>query len=272
MPASVSGTARPLEPPAPASSDPGMAPVPPYLLVCLQPVFSSTQDNGKVRLLVIEDEKRLAAALKRGLETEGFAVDVALDGLQGDWLASENAYDAIVMDIMLPGMNGYQLCARLREQENWSPILMLTAKDGEYDEAEALDTGADDFLRKPFSFVVLVARLRALLRRGAVQRPAVLRCGDLSIDPATRRCARGTVAIDLTARELAVLEYLMRRSGEVVTKSQILEHVWDFGFDGDPNVVEVHISALRRKIDKPFGTRTIETLRGSGYRLAEERA
>ena len=223
-----------------------------------------------MRLLVVEDEKRLAGALKRGLENEGFAVDIALDGPQGEWLAGENRYDAIVMDIMLPGLNGYQLCARLRERGNWSPILMLTAKDGEYDEAEALDTGADDFLSKPFSFVVLVARLRALLRRGAAQRPAVLRCGDLSVDPASRRCLRGAVEIDLTAREFAVLEYLMRRAGEVVTKSDILDHVWDFGFDGDPNVVEVHMSALRRKIDRPFGTQTVETLRGSGYRLVDE--
>lgn len=221
-----------------------------------------------MRLLVVEDEKRLAAALKRGLENEGFAVDVALDGTQGEWMASEVAYDAIVMDIMLPGLNGYQLCARLRERGNWAPILMLTAKDGEYDEAEALDTGADDYISKPFSFVVLVARLRALLRRGALERPVVLTCGDLTLDPASRRCSRRDRQIDLTAREFAVLEYLMRRAGQVVTKSELLEHVWDFGFDGDVNVVEVHLSALRRKIDKPFGTESIETLRGSGYRLA----
>ena len=221
---------------------------------------------------MVEDEKRLAAALKRGLENEGFAVDVALDGTQGEWLASENSYDAIVMDIMLPGLNGYQLCARLRERDNWAPILMLTAKDGEYDEAEALDTGADDYLSKPFSFVVLVAHIRALLRRGAVARPAVLRCGDLSLDPSTRRCLRAGTDIDLTAREFAVLEYLMRRAGQVVTKTDILEHVWDFGFDGDANVVEVHLSALRRKIDKPFGTDSIETLRGSGYRLVTDGA
>lgn len=217
---------------------------------------------------MVEDETRLARVLQRGLEMEGFAVDVAADGTQGAWLAGENSYDAIVMDIMLPGLNGYQLCAQLREGGNWSPILMLTAKDGEYDEAEALDTGADDYLSKPFSFVVLVARLRALIRRGRVARPAVLRCGDLSVDPATRRCTRGGTEIDLTAREFAVLEYLIRRAGEVVTKSEILDHVWDFGFDGDANVVEVHMSALRRKIDKPFKTHTIDTLRGSGYRLA----
>lgn len=217
---------------------------------------------------MVEDEKRLAAALKRGLEQEGFAVDVALDGTHGDWMASENSYDAILLDIMLPGVNGYQLCARLRERGDWAPILMLTAKDGEYDEAEALDTGADDYLSKPFSFVVLVARLRALLRRGAAARPVVLRCGELTLDPATRRCARGGTPIELTAREFAVLEYLMRRAGQVVTKTEIIDHVWDFGFDGDANVVEVHLSALRRKVDKPFGAASIETLRGSGYRMA----
>lgn len=220
-----------------------------------------------VRLLVIEDEKRLAAALKGGLEKEGFAVDVALDGEQGDWLAAVNQYDVIVMDIMLPKVNGFQLCARLRERGDWSPILMLTAKDGEYDEAEALDTGADDYLNKPFSYVVLLARIRALLRRGRVRRPAVLTCGDLSLDPAARKCRRAGLDIDLTGREFAVLEYLMRHPGEVVTKLDILDHVWDFDFDGDPNVVEVHMSALRRKIDKPFGSVTIETLRGAGYRL-----
>lgn len=220
-----------------------------------------------VRILVIEDEKRLAIALKGGLEKEGFAVDVALDGEQGDWLTTVNQYDVIVMDIMLPKLNGFQLCARLRERGDWSPILMLTAKDGEYDEAEALDTGADDYLSKPFSYVVLLARIRALLRRGRIRRPTVLTCGDLSLDPAARRCRRAGLDIDLTGREFAVLEYLMRHPGEVVTKLNILDHVWDFDFEGDPNVVEVHMSALRRKIDKPFGSVTIETLRGAGYRL-----
>ena len=220
-----------------------------------------------VRLLVVEDEKRLACALKRGLEAEGFAVDVALDGDQGQWMALENHYDAIVMDIMLPKLNGYQLCARLRERGIWSPILMLTAKEGEWDEAEALDTGADDFIRKPFSYVVLLARIRALVRRGMTERPSILRWGSLTLDPSTRVCKRGEQRIDLTTREFAVLEFLMRRQGEVVTKAEILDHVWDFGFDGDSNVVEVHISALRRKLDKPFGESTIETVRGAGYKL-----
>lgn len=218
---------------------------------------------------MVEDEKRLAAALKAGLQREGFAVDVALDGVEGEWLAAENRYDAIVMDIMLPRLNGYQLCSRLRERGVWTPILMLTAKDGEHDEAEALDTGADDFLSKPFSYVVLLAHIRALMRRSSVQRPAVLRWGDLSVDPATRVCERAGMPIELTAREFAVLEYLVRRQGELVTKADILDHVWDFGFSGDPNVVEVHMSALRRKIDKPFGRTTIETVRGAGYKLVE---
>ena len=224
-----------------------------------------------MRVLVVEDEKRLAAALRRGLVSEGFAVDVALDGTQGEWMATAQVYDAIVLDIMLPGVNGYQLCGRLREQGIWTPILMLTAKDGEYDEAEALDTGADDFLSKPFSYVVLVARLRALVRRGSAARPAVLACGDLVVDPASRRCSRGGTPVELTARELAVAECLLRHAGDVVSKSEILDHVWDFAFDGDPNVVEVHVSALRRKLDRAFGRASIETVRGAGYRLVDDR-
>lgn len=220
-----------------------------------------------VRILVVDDEKRLAAALRRGLEAEGFAVDVAFDGEEGMWLATEHPYDAIVLDIMLPGLNGYEICARLREAGNWTPILMLTAKDGEWDQAEALDTGADDYLCKPFSYVVLVAHLRALLRRGSPDRPAKLTAGDLTVDPAARTCRRAGHEIALTTRELAVLEYLMRRTGEVVAKSDIVEHVWDMNFDGDLNVVEVHISALRRKVDAPFGRHSIRTVRGAGYRL-----
>lgn len=220
-----------------------------------------------MKVLVVEDEKRLASAVKRGLESEGFAVDVALDGTEGRWLASENPYDAIVLDIMLPGVNGFQLCANLRDAGNWTPILMLTAKDGELDEAEALDTGADDFLTKPFSFVVLVARLRALLRRGGAERPAVLSCGDLQLDPGAHRCSRGAVVVDLTAKEFSVLEYLLRRAGEVVTKGEMLAHLWDFSFEGGTNLVEVHVSALRRKIDAPFDRQSIQTIRGVGYKL-----
>ena len=221
-----------------------------------------------MRLLVVEDEVRLAEGLKRGLEAEGFAVDVALNGVDGLWLARENPYAVVLLDIMLPGMNGYLVCRSMREQGDWTPVLMLTAKNGEWDQVEALDTGADDYLTKPFSFAVLVARVRALIRRGSAPRPAVLRAGDLTLDPATREVRRGDVPIDLTAREFAVLEFLMRRAGEVVPKAEILDGVWDFEFDGDPNIVEVYIGHLRNKCDRPFGIASIETLRGAGYRLA----
>jgi DNA-binding response OmpR family regulator len=223
-----------------------------------------------VRILVVEDDKRLASTLRRGLEAEGFAVDNALDGEQGLWLASENAYDAIVLDIMLPKVNGFQVCARLRELGNWTPILMLTAKDGDLDEAEALDTGADDYLTKPFSYVVLVAHLRALLRRGAAERPVQLTVGDLVVDPATRTCSRGGRVIELTAKEFSILEFLARRNGEVVSKADLLEHAWDFAYDGDPSVIEVHMSNIRRKIDKPFRVHSLRTVRGSGYRLVPD--
>jgi two-component system OmpR family response regulator len=220
-----------------------------------------------MRILVVEDEKRLAASLRTGLEAEGFAVDVAHDGGEGLWYAREHTYDAILLDLMLPVLNGYKVCETLRAEEIWTPILMLTAKDGEWDEVEALDTGADDYVTKPFSFAVLLARLRSLLRRGAAERPALLRVGDLVYDPAARSLTRDGTAISLTSRELSVLELLMRRSGDVVTKSEILNHVWDYAFEGDPNIVEVYIGRLRRKIDKPFDREDIETLRGSGYRL-----
>ena len=220
--------------------------------------------------MVVEDEKRLAAGLKRGLEAEGFATDVALDGTDGLWLARENPYDVIVLDIMLPGINGFKVCATLRDEGNWTPILMLTAKDGELDEAEALDTGADDYLTKPFSYVVLVARLRALMRRGARERPAVLEAGDLRFDPGARRATRGEAHVELTAREMALLEFLLRHKGEVVSKREILDHVWDYDFEGDPNIVEVYVRHLRNKLDRPFGRAAIETLRGAGYRLAAD--
>ncbi len=219
---------------------------------------------------MVEDDKRLAATLRRGLEAEGFSVDNALDGEDGFWLASENQYDGIVLDIMLPKLNGFQVCAKLREAGVWTPILMLTAKQGELDEAEALDTGADDYLTKPFSYVVLVAHVRALVRRGAVERPAVLACGDLTIDPAARTCHRGSVPIDLTSKELAIVEFLARRQGGVASKAEILEHAWDFAYDGDPSVIEVHISNIRRKIDKPFGVNSLVTARGAGYRLVAD--
>jgi DNA-binding response OmpR family regulator len=223
-----------------------------------------------VRVLVVEDERQLAAGLRDGLEAEGFAVDVAADGIDGLWMAREHPYDAIVLDIMLPGLNGFRLCATLREEGIWTPILMLTAKDGQLDEAEALDTGADDYLTKPFSYVVLLARLRALLRRGARERPAVLEAGDLLLDPATRHVRRGEVPVELTARETALLEFMLRHRGEVLPKRTIIEHVWNDDFEGDPNIVEVYIRRLRNKLDRPFGRSAIETMRGAGYRIAAD--
>lgn len=223
-----------------------------------------------MRVLVVEDERPLASAIRQGLEAEGFVVDLAFDGREGLRLATVRTYDVVVLDIMLPGLNGYRVCAELRAAGNWTPVLMLTAKDGELDEAEALDTGADDFVSKPFSFVVLVARLRALMRRGARPRPAVLAAGDLRLDPASHHCWRATNEVELTAREFALLELLMRRRGEVLTKREILDHVWDFGFDADSNIVEVYVGYLRRKIDIPFDRKSIETVRGAGYRLAPD--
>ena len=223
-----------------------------------------------MRILVVEDEAKTAAAIRRGLEAEGYAIDIAPDDAEGLWLAEQNPYDVVILDIMLPELSGYELCARLREAGDWTPILMLTAKDGELDEAHALDTGADDFLTKPFSFVVLLARVRALLRRGKAERPAVLSAADLRLDPAAHRCWRGDAEVALTAREFAVLEYLLRHAGDVVSKVAILENVWDFNFDGDPNIVEVYIRHLRMKLDEPFASRLIETVRGAGYRLATD--
>jgi two-component system OmpR family response regulator len=220
-----------------------------------------------MRILVVEDEKRLAAGLRAGLQADGFAVDVAFTGTDGLWFARENPYDAIILDIMLPGVNGYKICESLRAEQNWTPILMLTAKDGEWDEVEALDTGADDYLTKPFSHAVLVARLRALMRRGTPQRPAVLAAGDLRLDPSTHQVWRGDVELALTSRELALLEYLMRRRGIVVSKREILDHVWDVDFEGDPNIVEVYVRHLRNKLDRPFGRESVTTIRGAGYRL-----
>ncbi|MET7333414.1 response regulator transcription factor [Nonomuraea sp. NPDC005650] len=220
-----------------------------------------------MRVLLVEDEERLADLVKGGLAGEGFAVDVAHDGRDGLWMATENTYDVIVLDVMLPRMNGYAVCAKLREAGDWTPIMMLTAKDGIYDEAEALDNGADDYLAKPFSYVVLLARLRALVRRGGRERPVSITVGDLVVDPAALKCRRGEVEIGLTPKEFAVLHALARRAGEVVSKSELLAQAWDFSYDGDPNIVEVYISALRRKIDVPFGKTTLMTVRGAGYRL-----
>jgi two-component system OmpR family response regulator len=223
-----------------------------------------------VRLLVVEDEPGLAETVRRGLSQDGFVVDVVHDGEDAVWAATENQYDVMVLDIMLPRLSGYDVVKRLRAQGNWTPILMLTAKDGEYDQSDAFDLGADDYLTKPFSFVVLIARLRALIRRGAPERPVVLSAGDLTLDPARRRVERGGNLVSLTPREYGLLEYLMHRRGDVVTKAQILDAVWDPAFDGDPNIVEVYVSYLRRKVDTPFGRHAIETIRGMGYRIAED--
>jgi two-component system, OmpR family, response regulator len=216
-----------------------------------------------VRLLVVEDEQRLGRALVRGLAAEGFVVDLATDGQDGLERARYGDYDAVVLDVMLPGRSGYDVVRTLRAEHNWVPVLMLSAKDGEYDQADGLDWGADDYLTKPFSYVVLLARLRALLRRGAPERPAVLAVGDLTLDPASREVTRAGAKVSLTAREYALLEYLIRRAGEVVPKTELLDHVWDAAEDTDPNVVEVYVGYLRRKI----GRGALETVRGAGYRL-----
>jgi DNA-binding response OmpR family regulator len=221
-------------------------------------------------VLVVEDEVALADTIGRGLTAEGFDVEVTHDGADGLWRAREHPYSVIVLDLLLPGMNGFEVCRTLRADGVWTPILVLTAKTGEWDEAEALDTGADDFLSKPFSFVVLLARLRALFRRGAPPRPAVLEIGPLALDPGTRRVSRNGDDIKLTTREFALLEYLMRRDGNVASKPEILDHVWGMDFAGDPNVVEVYVGYLRRKLDDPYGSHLIRTVRGAGYRLTAD--
>ncbi len=220
-----------------------------------------------MRILVVEDDKHLAHAVQRGLRAEGFAVDVAYDGPEGLWYAEENPYDALVLDVMLPGMSGTDLCSRLREKRDWTPVLMLTARDGARDEATALDAGADDYLAKPFSYLVLLARLRALLRRGQASRPSVLRCGDLWLDSAGHRCGRDGTDIELTPRQFSLLEFLMSRAGDVLSKQAILDHVWDFAFEGDANIVEVYVRQLRLRMDQPFGRNALRTVRGVGYRL-----
>ncbi|MCU1671807.1 MAG: copR [Blastococcus sp.] len=219
------------------------------------------------RVLIVDDEPAITDALRRGMAAEGFAVDVASGGPEGLLKATVGDYDVIVLDVMLPGFSGYEVLKRLRVAHVWTPVLMLTAKDGDYDIADALDLGADDHLAKPFGFVVLVARVRALQRRGARQRPAKHVLGDLVLDPARRRCFRAGTEVRLTAREFAVLECLIARPGDVVSKTQILHQVWDENYDGDPNIVEVYVGFLRRKVDTPFGRRTIATVRGAGYRL-----
>ena len=222
-----------------------------------------------MRVLVVEDEVRMAALLRRGLSEEGYAVDLAGDGPEAVWRATEFSYDAVVLDVLLPGIDGFEVCRRLRDGGCWVPVVMLTARSDVADRVRGLDAGADDYLAKPFSFAELCARLRALIRRGAPERPAVLEAGDLRLDPAGRRAWRGETELDLSAREFALLDFLLRHAGRVVTRTMILEHVWDVAFDPTSNVVDQYVAYLRRKIDRPFGVTQLETVRGAGYRLLE---
>lgn len=222
-----------------------------------------------MRVLVVEDEVRMARLIKRGLEEEGHAVDVAADGPDGLWMASENGYAAIVLDLMLPGLDGIELCRRLRAQGIWVPVLMLTARDAIGDRVRGLDAGADDYLVKPFSLLELAARLRALARRDDRARPAVLAVGDLSLDPATKQARRGQAELQMSPKELSLLEFFLRHPGTVLTRSQIIEAVWDFAYDASSNVVDQYVAYLRRKVDVPFGRHDIETVRGMGYRLRQ---
>ena len=227
-------------------------------------------DRQLMRVLIVEDDASMAASLERGLSAEGYVVDVANDGVKGLAAALDVNYDAIILDIMLPGRNGFAVVAALRAAGQATPVLMLTAKDGEWDQAEALDAGADDYVTKPFSYLVLLARLRALLRRSSAQLSALLIVGDLRVDVASHRCWRGEAEVDLTPREFDLLSYLMLRPGTAVSKVELIDHIWEGGFDADTNVVEVYISYLRRKIDIPYGRASIETVRGIGYRLVAE--
>jgi len=222
-----------------------------------------------MRVLVVEDEGRMAALLQRGLREEGYAVDLAATGEDGIWLATENVYDVVLLDVLLPDLDGFEVCRRLRDAGRWAPILMLTARDAVPDRVNGLDAGADDYLTKPFAYPELLARLRAVIRRGPHERPAAISVGDLSLDPATKEVRRGGRQVPLTPKEFALLEYFMRHAGEVLTRTQILEHVWDFAYDGDSNVIEVYVRYLREKVDRPFGRQSLETVRGVGYRLRD---
>jgi two-component system OmpR family response regulator len=224
-------------------------------------------DNVIMRVLVVEDDTRMAGLLRRGLMEEGFAADIARSGDDGLWMARATEYDAIVLDVMLPGFNGFDLCRRLRELGTWTPVLMLTARDAVADRVKGLDAGADDYLTKPFSFAELLARLRALVRRPALERPAVLEVGDLRLDPATRRVWRGAAEVELSPKEFALLETFMRRPGHVLSRFDLLEHGWDYEYERRSNVVDVYVRYLREKVDRPFGRTSLETVRGAGYRL-----
>jgi two-component system OmpR family response regulator len=220
-----------------------------------------------LRVLVVEDEIKMASLIRRGLRSEGLAADVAIKGEDALWMAASTTYDAVVLDVMLPGIDGFETCRRLREAGIWSPVLMLTARDSIEDRVAGLDGGADDYLTKPFSFAELLARLRALARRGPVERPAVLEVGDLRLDPAARRVWRGDVEVSLSAKEFQLLETFMRHPGEVLSRYQLLEHAWDYDYENRSNIVDVYVRYLRDKIDRPFGQRSLETVRGAGYRL-----
>jgi two-component system OmpR family response regulator len=223
-----------------------------------------------MRVLVVEDESKMAGLLQRGLREEGHAVDVTGDGENALWMARAAPYDAIVLDVMLPGSDGFSVCRQLRDQEVWTPVLLLTARDAVDDRVAGLDAGADDYLVKPFAFSELLARLRALRRRNVVERPAVLEVGDLTLDPATRRAWRGDAELPLTGKEFALLEEFMRRSGQTVSRARLLEACWDMGYERRSNLVDVYVRNLREKIDRPFGRRSLETVRGAGYRLRED--
>jgi two-component system, OmpR family, response regulator len=232
-------------------------------------IFGSSriQEHWSMRVLIVEDEVRMAALIRRGLVGEGLAADVAENGEDALWMAGASDYDAIVLDVMLPGIDGFETCRRLRKDGVWAPVLMLTARDSVEDRVAGLDTGADDYLVKPFAFAELLARLRALTRRGDLARPSVLEAGDLRLDPASRRVWRGSTEVQLSAKEFALLETFMRRPDQVLSRLQLLEHGWDFAYENRSNIVDVYVAHLRTKIDHPFGRATIETVRGAGYRL-----
>jgi two-component system, OmpR family, response regulator len=223
-----------------------------------------------MRVLVVEDEPKMAGLVKRGLEEEGIAVDISARGEDAVWMAGSTEYDVVVLDVMLPGLDGFEVCRRLRADEVWTPVLMLTARDAVEDRVAGLDGGADDYLTKPFSFAELSARLRALVRRGQKERPAVLEVGDLRLDPATRQAWRGERRVELSTKEFALLEAFMRRPGEVLSRLELLEHAWDFGYENRSNVIDVYVRYLREKVDRPFGVKSIETVRGAGYRLRQD--
>jgi two-component system OmpR family response regulator len=223
-----------------------------------------------MRVLIVEDDIRMAAAIRRGMQAEGIAADVATRGEDAIWMVAASEFDAVVLDVMLPGIDGFETCRRLREDGVWAPIIMLTARDSVEDRVQGLDQGADDYLIKPFSLAELLARLRALARRGPVERPSVIKVGDLRLDPATQQAWRGEEEIPLTAKEFSLMETFMRRPGEILSRLQLLEHAWDYDYENRSNVIEVYVRYLREKVDRPFGVKSLETVRGAGYRLRKD--